>query len=130
MTFHLGLSSESYSLLFLCIDDFNLLDTVLAVLRRLIAEKRRSFTLLSALRINKAYEKGIKPLLYNMYVWLVKDEKHQLLQKFSIASRRIVDTFRSSIASADSFYYLHHLNAGVRSHACYVFFSQPFRAKA
>mgnify|MGYP001240316975 FL=1 len=64
MTFHLGLSSESYSLLFLCIDDFNLLDTVLAVLRRLIAEKRRSFTLLSALRINKAYEKRVKPLLY------------------------------------------------------------------
>ena len=93
MTFHLGFSSESYALLFLCIDDFNLLVTVLAVLRRLIAEKRRSFTLLSALRINKAYEKGIKPLLYNMYVWLVKDEKHQLLQKFSIASRRIVDAF-------------------------------------
>ena len=80
MTFHLGFSSESYALLFLCIDDFNLLVTVLAVLRRLIAEKRRSFTLLSALRIN-------------MYVWLVKDEKHQLLQKFSVASRRIVDAF-------------------------------------
>lgn len=64
MTFHLGFSSESYALLFLCIDDFNLLVTVLAVLRRLIAEKRRSFTLLSALRINKAYEKGVKPLLY------------------------------------------------------------------
>lgn len=62
MTFHLGFSSESYALLFLCIDDFNLLVTVLAVL--LIAEKRRSFTLLSALRINKAYEKGVKPLLY------------------------------------------------------------------
>lgn len=64
MTFHLGFSSESYALLFLRIDDFNLLVTVLAVLRRLIAEKRRSFTLLSALRINKAYEKGVKPLLY------------------------------------------------------------------
>lgn len=42
MTFHLGFSSESYALLFLCIDDFNLLDTVLAVLRRLIAEKREA----------------------------------------------------------------------------------------
>ncbi len=40
MTFHLGFSSESYALLFLCIDDFNLLVTVLAVLRRLIAEKK------------------------------------------------------------------------------------------
>lgn len=29
MTFHLCLSSESYALLFLCIDDFNLLVTVL-----------------------------------------------------------------------------------------------------
>lgn len=42
MTFHLGFSSESYALLFLCIDDFNLLVTVLAVLRRLIAEKREA----------------------------------------------------------------------------------------
>ena len=34
MTFH--------ALLFLCIDDFNLLITVLAALRRLIAEKREA----------------------------------------------------------------------------------------
>lgn len=42
MTFYLGFSSESYALLFLCIDDFNLLITVLAALRRLIAEKREA----------------------------------------------------------------------------------------
>lgn len=93
MTFHLCLSSESYALLFLCIDDFNLLVTVLCGVAPTDSRKKEKLYSLSALRINKAYEKGIKPLLYNMYVWLVKDEKHQLLQKFSIASRRIVDAF-------------------------------------
>ncbi len=64
MTFHLCLSSESYALLFLCIDDFNLLVTVLGGVAPTDSRKKRGLTLLSVLRINKAYEKGVKPLLY------------------------------------------------------------------
>ena len=73
MTFHLCLSSESYALLFLCIDDCNLLVTVLGGVAPTDSRKKRGFTLLSTLLINKAYEKEVKPILYK-YVCMVSEE--------------------------------------------------------
>lgn len=49
MTFHLCLSSESYALLFLCIDDFNLLVTVLGGVAPTDSRKKGE-ALLSSLR--------------------------------------------------------------------------------